>query len=238
VIGEEKLLFEKEITSDKEFHQTLELTQEVDTIIRDTELVNFVNTIDEIIANNLNKKERSSSVINPGNKNNFFLRRKFLIAASISLFIVISSLLYFTNSTSNEKLYSQFYYKYDACIVTRGNNNTDALIVAIQLYDKKQYKEAIVKFNDIIKIDNHNSVAYFFIGVSYMEIHSFEKAIQSLNIVINQKDTAFLEHAEWYLALCYLKTNKTSLAKSLIKQIAASDSYYHSKANNLSRKLK
>lgn len=235
VIGEEKQLLEKEIASSKDLTDTVYLIKEIDTIIQDTELVQFVNTMDEI---QTNEKNRTSFFYINGN--NRFIGKKFLLAASVILFIVILSVLYFISTpASNENLYSQFYNKYDACYVTRsGSSSTDELIVAIQLYDKKQYQDAISQFNEIIKKDNKNSAAHFFIGVSYMETKEFDKAIKSLNIVLAQKDTAFLEHAEWYLALCYLKTNQIQQAKNIIDQIKSSDSYYRGFATDLSNKIK
>jgi tetratricopeptide (TPR) repeat protein len=70
-----------------------------------------------------------------------------------------------------------------------------------------------------------------------MEIKDFNKAIDILNQIIANQDNAFLEHAEWYLALCYIKTNRLTEAKKIINQIKTSDSYYRALASDVSIKL-
>jgi tetratricopeptide (TPR) repeat protein len=234
VIGEEKQLLEKEIESSEELTHTLHLIEEVDTIIQDEKLVHFVTRIQEI--NDQQKKTQ----LTPGRTASisWFLSKKFYAAASISLLIILSSIFYFNVSPSNEKLFNQYYNRYDACFTTRGNTEMNELVMAIQLYDQKLYNEAISHFNQIIKKDHKNTTAYFFMGISYMETKAYDKAIQNLNKVVTQKDTAFMEHAEWYLALCYLKTNQSSLAKIILKDLANSQSYYYASAKELYNKLK
>jgi tetratricopeptide (TPR) repeat protein len=233
VNNEEKHLIETEIESNSELKDTINLIKETDSIIKDTDLFNFTNAVLEI-----SSSKSKNNTLNNRKTIMVFFGKKFLLAASLLLLVILSSILIYTAKPSSDNLYAQYYSRYDACYITRGNSETDALVLAIQLYDKKQYSDAISHFNKILKTDTKNTAAYFFIGISYMEVNSYEKAIESLNIVIAQKDTAFLEHAEWYLALCYLKTNKVNLAKNILNQIAVSDNYYHSQAIELTRKLK
>lgn len=234
VIGEERQKLEQEIANDSTAKETIDCINETGKIIADNELVDFIAKMNQVDA------EYKQSLLVKKPANNFrFLNKKLLMAASIVLLLSIFTVINFIIPPSNNALYDKFYTKYDACVVTRsGDNTTDEITIAIQLYDKGKYSEALEKFNKIIKQDNKNTAAHFFAGVSYMEIKAYDKAIQSLNTVIAQNDTAFLEHAEWYLALCYLKSNHANQAKTLIKQIASSESYYRAMATDLSKKVK
>lgn len=241
VIGEEKISLENEIAQDPQMLKVVAVVKEVDQIVGDEDLVNFITKIDQIRSDfhlNPDKYNIISDHASITNSNSWIFNKKLAIAASIIIIAILSSIVFYTSKPLNEKLFNQYYTAYDASVITRSDNTTtDDLIVAIQLYDKKQYNEAIIKFDKILKIDHNNTAARFFISVSYMETKAFEKAIENLNQVIANHDTAFLEHAEWYLALCYIKTNQLKEAKKIIGQIKAGDSYYRAQASDLMAKL-
>jgi tetratricopeptide (TPR) repeat protein len=241
---EEKQLFELELNSNPLIAQQLRLTQQVDNLLADNELFNFMENLQ--IAKEQYHKEEIAHIENGKNdhskfKSSFFFGKKLLSAAAIVLLVVISSVVYTIFSVpSNDRLFSQYYQKYEADIVTRSAVTTDAnaLISAIQLYDKGNYDGAISKFEDILKVDKDNTAAHFFIGVSYIETNHLDKAIKNLSFVISQNDTAFIEHAEWYLALCYVKTKQTAKANTLLTKIAGRQTFYKLMAMEVLKKLK
>ena len=241
---EEKQLFELELKSNPLMSQQLRLTQQVDNLLADNELFNFLENL-RIAKEQFNKEE--PSLFENGKddhskfKQSFFFGKKLLAAAAVVLLVVISSVVYTIFSVpTNDRLFNQYYQKYEADIVTRSSVTTDAsaLISAIQQYDKGNYDSAITKFEDILKVDKNNTAAHFFIGVSYIETNNFEKAIRNLSFVISQNDTAFIEHAEWYLALCYVKTKQTTKANSLLTKIAGRQTFYKLMAMEVLKKLK
>jgi len=241
LMDEEKISLENELIQNPKMQETIKLVKEIDQIISDEDMVNFITKLNQIKSDFNSESENKSHSINYLSKlisHNWFVYNKFLVAASIIVFIIISSVLYYNASPLSEKLFNQYYTAYDISVITRSNNSeTDNLVIAIQLYDKKMYNEAIEKFNEILKTDKNNTAAHFFIGMAYMETRAFDKAIENLNEVITLQDTAFLEHAEWYLALCLLKTNQVLQAKNMVNQIKVSDSYYRAIATDLSKKL-
>lgn len=242
---EEKQLFELELKSNPMISQQLRLTLQVDQLLADNELFTFMENIqiakkqfenEELSALNEDNKD-----INSKFKQTFFLGRKFLTAAAVILVVVISSVVYNIISVpTNDRLFKQYYQKYDADILTRSTvtNDVNALISAIQQYDKGNYPIAIAKFEEILKIDNNNTTAHFFVGVSYIETNDYEKAIKNLSFVIDQNDTAFIEHAEWYLALCYVKIKQTNKANKLLTKIAGRQTFYKLMAMDVLKKLK
>lgn len=233
VIGEEKQLFEQQLESDSSLNKTFQLAQEVDQIIADENLVSFVSRLKET-QTLMNEDEGFSST-------HIIYHWKFLAAASVVIAVVISVLLYSNYAKpSNDKVFAGLYHRYEADILTRSAEPTEVseLIKAIQQYDKGNYQEAIHKFEAIIRIDATNTAAHFFIGVSFIETKDFAKAIENLNYVVVQNDTAFIEHAEWYLALCYIKTNQTKQATAILHRIASGNTFYKVMATDALRKMK
>lgn len=242
VTGDERQAFEKKLAEDVSLQEKLELVKDLNTTLADESLFNFVTKIQEI-SSSANYKSVLDAKENPTDENKkntaILLKRRFLSAAAVLLVMAISSIFYLNFAgPRNERIYNQFYQKYESSLVTRsGNNETNDLIVAIQLYDKGKYKDAIARFSDLLQKDNSNTTAYFFIGLSYMETKTYDKAITSFHAIIAEQDTAFIEHAEWYMALCYVRTNQTKQASNLLKHISDSNSFYKIKAIDLLKKF-
>jgi hypothetical protein len=245
VIGEEKQSFEKELAINGPLNQKLCLVKEVDEVIADEELFNYIEKLNkaQVLCSALESEDSMLAKLEKtgSSKKRFISNWQFLAAASITLMLVLSTFSYFYFSGSpSDKLFSQYYQHYDAGLVTRSvsANDVNELVTAIQLYDKSMYKDAIVQFEKIIKADATNTAARFFIGVSYIEVKNYNKAIENLAFVVTKNDTAFAEHAQWYLALCYVKTNQNSKAKQILNVIASGKNYYKSMAQQVLQKIK
>lgn len=234
VIGEEKLQLEKEIETDKSLQQALHLVRDVNQTIADEQLLSFVNQLKE--TNEIFNKESASL-----QKKRTVMIWKTLAAACF-VGIVIVSIYLITGNTkpSNDKIFANYYHRYEAELLTRSAEPSDVsdLIKAIQLYDKGNYLEAIIRFDAILKSDATNTAAHFFIGVSYIETKEYSKAIDNLNFVVTQNDTAFVEHAEWYLSLCYIKMNQMNKAMNLLHKIANGTTFYKVMASDVLHKMK
>jgi len=234
VISEEKQLFEKELDADNSLRQMLCLVQEVELTIGDGRLLSYIDCLKEAQA-----KVNDEIAHNP--KKRIMQSWKMLAAACLTI-VVVASVIFYSNYSkpSSDKVFANFYHKYEADLLTRSAEPSEVndLIKAIQLYDLGNYKEAITKFEAIIKTDETNTTAHFFIGVSFIETKNYAKAIDNLTYVVTQNDTAFVEHAEWYLSLCYLKTNQINQATLLLHKIANSTTFYKIMAADILKKLK
>lgn len=233
VTGEEKQMFEKELMENGSLKQTFNLVKDVNSTIADDNLLSYTAKLKQT-QDKVNKENNSKPKIN--------LTPLRILAVASAIIILVILAFYYSNTLkpSNEKVFAQFYQRYEADIITRSSEPADGndLINAIQLYDKGNYTGAISRFEAIIKNDATNTAARFFIGVSFIETKNYSKAIENLKMVINQNDTVFMEHAEWYLALCYVKTNQTSQAYSILKKIANGRTYYRVMASDILKKIK
>ena len=71
-----------------------------------------------------------------------------------------------------------------------------------------------------------------------MEINEYGEANKKFNKIIDHKANAFIESAQWYLGLCYLRTEKSEKAKDIFSSIANSRSYYNKDARRILKKMK
>jgi len=241
VIGEEKQAFEQKLLKDSTFKEKVELVREIDSAIADQDYIAYRGKLQDVCTefsqnNDEINDKGDESVPHP----KFAIRWQYLSVAAVGLVFVISTIFY-KNITepSNEKLFKEYYSRYEANVLTRSetSDNND-LITAIQLYDRGSYAEAIVNFKSILKSDASNTAAHFFLGVSYMETNNYKSAIENLSYVITQNDTVFVEHAEWYMAMCYLKTNQSKLANQILTKISTTKNFYKLMAADLLKKMK
>jgi hypothetical protein len=75
-------------------------------------------------------------------------------------------------------------------------------------------------------------------GVSNFEEKKYPEAKQSFTKVINDDSNLFVETAEWYLALCYLKTDERDKAVKQLNIIKKEGGIYGDDAKKILRKLK
>ncbi len=110
-----------------------------------------------------------------------------------------------------------------------------ALKQCIDLYNKKDYDEAITSFKQYIADypDDHDAKLYS--AVSLLEKDRPDEVILLLSPIKNLKDFEMAGDVDWYLALAYLKTGEIGKAKQLLTAIEDLD--YQEKANELLEKL-
>jgi TolA-binding protein len=71
-----------------------------------------------------------------------------------------------------------------------------------------------------------------------MEINEYAKANENFKRIIDHKANAFIESAEWYLGLCYLKTGDINKATEIFQTIAVSEGYYKKEARKVLKRIK
>ncbi len=221
--------FKNRLNSDPDFAREFKLYQDIDKALLEKDILVFRKQLQN--AKKVADEEKKEKVIVP-----FYRKRITYWAAAVIITVfamgyVISGII--DNSYSGEKLYSMYYNPDDAVLIERsGDSNADkVLIEAMQIYDKGMYADAV----DLFKLAGDNNTARFYLGISYMEIDELDLANEALQIVIqhNNKDNLFVEQAEWYLALCALKSENMEKAISQFSSIANGDSFYNNKAKEI-----
>src|SRR5208283_4457383 len=174
---EEMISFEQRITKDSTIRNSVNIASEVVKLLEDQKYFDFLNKLQE--AQSLFQSKQPEEVDILTEKTAAEPRRFSFnwqpFAALIAGVIIVGSVWLFYNHSQpfNERLYKEYYTKYEANVQTRSSDNdNNDLIKAIEFYDHGNYTEAIAYFKKILQLDASNIAAHFFIGVSYMETKS------------------------------------------------------------------
>jgi tetratricopeptide (TPR) repeat protein len=141
-----------------------------------------------------------------------------------------------SRNISNDALFEQYYSSENIVDQTRSDQN---IVEAVIKFQQKDFRKAAVLFKSIIDSDNTNIAVWFYYGISNIETMNYDNAIKAFNTIIEQNDNLYIEHAEWYLGLCYLKNNLEDKAIDQFAVVASNpDNFHRQEAKNILEKLK
>lgn len=173
-----------------------------------------------------------------------FIKRHYIIysiAASIVLLIGIGSIIKYgsaSRSYSYEILFNEYYQPYKSDYNTRSDENVVSnLYLAFQLYERKEYDKAIEFFSKVTEEDHTILIAYFYKGVSCIEIADYKRALDSFNKVLKSDSNPYYPQAHWYSSLTWIKLNNAEQAKDHLNWLIANDRFYGAKAKELISKM-
>lgn len=118
-----------------------------------------------------------------------------------------------------------------------GGREVDFVIMADQVlrealdaFRTQRYGRCISKFETLLKNSPDDVNARFYMAVSYIKLEMHSKAIPLLDAVIAAENNAFREEAEWYKALALIGNGDAEQAETLLKKIAAGNTFYSKQA--------
>ena len=162
------------------------------------------------------------------------------VASLAALVIMGTSLYVYSHRTiPAEQLFESYYEPYESLINVRSSSSQTAnlLVSAMQKYEEQNFESALLLFETVLATDDQNITSRFYSGISYLETNRLNHAEKTFASVIDHNDNLYIEHAEWYLGLCYLKTGKGEQARIMFSAIEESDGYYSRKAKRIIRNL-
>ncbi|MEA3443547.1 MAG: tetratricopeptide repeat protein [Bacteroidota bacterium] len=223
--GEALKSFLDKMESNPLYMKEFTIRKEIEDALSETDVIELRSNLENIHTTfiSTNPKVRKFEF----NTANF---RWLLVAASLTLILLSSAILFLLNSNSYSanNLYGMYFNHYNSVDNFRSdvNNPNDILIKAFIEYDDYKYKQAIPLFKQVIELDRTNIKSRFFAGISYMEINQEEDASELFQFIINHNDNLFIEQSEWYLALCFLKTDQMAIAIKHLKAIANNQGHF------------
>nr|MDA3952788.1 hypothetical protein [Bacteroidales bacterium] len=93
-------------------------------------------------------------------------------------------------------------------------------------------------FEQVLQTRKKDMAAKLYSGITYLEEEKYQKAKTSFDNIISNNNNLFIEQAKWYLALCYLKTEKIEDAQVILSEIVKEESYYKEMAVGVLKDLK
>ena len=233
--GAELEAFDLDLENDADLMAEFELHKEVDEAIQESEVIELRKKLD--IVHDLTQNKKQPGLLRT------ILRHKLsrIAAASFVVLLIITSLsLYFLQpdgNMSNDSLF-KIYYQPDAALLIRGTNSQNAtLIQAFQMYENKEYTNALTLFSQVLDTDSENIPVQFYSGISNIELGQYQNALHPFNYIIEHKQNLYVERAEWYAALCFLKLNENENAVDLFRKISLSGSSYKDKAHEILKSI-
>ena len=136
-------------------------------------------------------------------------------------------------------MFDRYYKPYEPSLSLRSglNNGNQDFNLAIEYYNVHDYRNAAIYFSKVVQKEPEDMHSTLLSGISNFEISNYPEAENSFVRVIDDDDNLFIDHAQWYLSMCYIKTGETGKAKDQLALIADSESIYRKNAKQILKRL-
>jgi tetratricopeptide (TPR) repeat protein len=230
----ERIWFEKELDGNSELQKEIHLQQKLNTVIADQESIALQRQM-----NNIHKKIYGNIIPDLNFSRSF--KNILSLATGIAAVVAISAVIIIKSMSVNttDKIYTEYFKPADMSMSFRSSGevfNND-LRSAMTLYDNQKYVDAIQLFEKILKEDGSRIGLNLYSGISHMEINQYSEANERFKRIIDQKANTFVESAQWYLGLCYLRTNEIDKAKEIFAGISKTGIYYKKDARSILKRM-
>jgi tetratricopeptide (TPR) repeat protein len=226
----ERTAFKKELKSNPDLAEELKLSQSIDSALLRDDIIDLRQKLITAINAGRVVKEEVPVV-------HMYARKWWYAAASLVALVAVAATLYLQapRSISNDSLFNQYYNSENIVDQTRSNQN---IVEAVIKFQQKDFRTASALFKSILDIDNSNIAVWFYYGISNIETQNYDNSIKAFTTIIKQNDNLYIEHAEWYLGLCYLKNNQKDKAIDQFVVVASNpDNFHRQEAKNILEKL-
>ena len=230
MVPSERAAFKKELRTNPELAEELKLSQSIDSALMRDDIIDLRQKL--ITANDASKVVKAEVPIV-----RMYTRKWWFVAASMLVLCAVAATLYLQTPRhiSNDTLFAQFYNSENIVDQTRGDKN---IVEAIIKFQQKDFVTASKLFKSILDKDNSNIAVWFYYGISNIETQNYDNSIKAFSKIINQNDNLYIEHAEWYFGLCYLKDNQKDKAIDQFVSVASNpDNFHRQEAKNILDKL-
>jgi tetratricopeptide (TPR) repeat protein len=228
----EKKWFMKELEGNAALNKEVELRKRVDDSLVKHDLIDLRKKL-----TSLEKTRKEKAVSNDGKKS-VIIR----FAASVAVLMLMGIMYYLiSGGTGNkDKIYESNFVPYIYSGVPRAARAEVDISFksAMDLYSNGDYRSASSALTRYLNNNPEKTEAFFILGVSEMGNNNFDNAIKIFQSLSENRSNMYLDHSQWYLALCYIKTENYTLATDELQAIINSGSYYKSKARKVLRKIK
>lgn len=232
--------FREDLIKDPELLQELDLHRSLGEIINSRDEIRFRRKLDE--AYKTYKIISSEDDVRKPRILKFISLKR--LALVIPVIAGLAIILYFSEKKkySNEAIFENYLKSYNKELSSRDlNENAEEnsfLVKGVDLYLRSQYSEASEMIKIYLKDHPDNVDAHFYYGLCNMYLNDFRDAISSFELILQKPYSYYQEYARWYLALCYIKTNKNDTARVLLKEIVGSNDTFSAQAKEVFKKLR
>ena len=227
--------FEEQFAEDSRLASEVQLNVEINSAVLEQDVMDLRSTLGTVI-----NEEQKDTKIRQLIPNRFNKKTSQLIGAAASVAAVVSVGIMTLNQekTSAQELYQDSYKPYEATGLYRSGAIASPEMIGIDFYNEKNYQGALDKFKIILNENPEHPMCNFYSGLCFQQLGEYDKAIQSFQDVIDERDNLFIEQAQWYKALSQLQVNDLKKAYQSFNLIVKNKGYYSKEAKEIIKKLK
>ncbi len=153
---------------------------------------------------------------------------------NIWLIIFLIVALGFSSCTKSTPAYTDYNTHKPMNISVKGN--TETLEKVQDLFNKGDYETANTHLSRVAEYYIKYAEVQLYYGITFLELEHYPLAKITFDKVLLHKNSGFVDDAQWYLALLFLKQNDLETCKTYLEQIPE-DSNYYEKARDLFKQL-
>jgi len=226
----EKKLFETELQGNPSLQRELTLRKKTDAALVRHDIIDLRNKLAAIEKQRKEKVAASTTGKTP----------RFRFAAAVTALVLVGSLyLVTTGRQGNDTIYKKNFEVYQYSNTARsGDSKISDFETALKLYNNNDFAGAASHFRDYLRSKPEVMEANLLYGVAEMKNNNFPSAKTSFRSIIDNSDNLYIDKAQWFLALCYIKTDENREAVRQLESIINSNSIYQDKARKLVKKLR
>ncbi len=229
--------FVLELNENDDLRAELLLMKELDQALAESDIMDLRQELKELSVNVMTREEKS---ILPFSKTFQGLKKIGAAAAVIIGLITLSFVMRY--STMRNDIASSLLDDSPAAMsafrsATPDMNISSDLSEGFARYNNGDYSSALTSFMKVIEVNQNEPSARFFAGASYQNLEQHKEAIHEYEAVIKQGDNLFVEQAEWFSAICFIRLNEDEKAMQQLHAIVSRNGFYQDKAGILLKKL-
>ncbi len=227
--------FNAELEENTDLIAEVSLRQQINAAIGENDILSLRAKLGK--ARKESERKEVKSIVMP----QFDLKSTKFWRNSVAMIIVLVGLFGAMNFGTNsvDKTYDK-YFESPTWATERSVNDVstlDYLQQAQQLYNVAEYQKSQDVLSKVSE-DEGTFVKHFYSALNYQNLNEFGKAIDEYTKVIDDGNNLFVEEAEWYKSLCYLRLNQPMEAKNELLAVIDRKGYYEQDAKAIIRKLK
>ena len=231
--GEELEDFKAELEFNTDLKAEVSLRKNVETSIGETDILSLRDQLAQT-KKEIESTEIKSLIPDSGSEKMHWWK---IGAAVIVLMMAIGGLLK-NEISSTGQIYDNYYQSAEWSSQRSVTSDMGYLHEANSYYVNGEYQKAISLYNEALKKSNEKYVYHFYKGASLQNIGNYEKAIPEYTEVISQGDNIFIEEAEWYKTLCYIRLGEKDVVRKNLLAIIDRKGFYEKDAKAILRKLR
>ena len=227
----ERQWFLKEIDGNDKLRDEINLRKRTDEVLKNQNVISLRNKLAGI------EKKREANIPVRNVKKPAYMKYAAVIAG---LVLVGNIYLFSGNDLSGDEILNRYYKAYEPPITQRSNHTKtdDDFTLAMEFFKTHDYKTAAIYFSKVVESEPRDMYSILLNGISNFENSKYPEAKRSFGTVIDNKYNLYVDQAQWYLALCYVRTDEKEKAVKQLEIIKKEGGVYKNAAKKIIRNLK